>query len=195
MAELLEVQTTPTLDDRVAFRPLRSLADVQGRPPNLQAQQAAYTLGVALGLHFLWVGHFPIAFSYTYLLAIMFKGNLACLRREFLTVHVPQFVDIMDIWRQEPQLRAPYQRHLLLSALTTYFGQTVRPAGSASYITFLFHFTYRVLHAWKNNQMLRMSGIFFNCRCLVAKFHSGTPKYPAFARVSGLPAVTLTCSM
>jgi hypothetical protein len=99
VAELLEVQTTPTLDDRVAFCPLCPLADVRWRPPSLQAQQAAYTLGVALGLHFLWVGHFPVTFSYTYILAIMFKGNLACLQREFLTVHAPQFVEIIDIWR------------------------------------------------------------------------------------------------
>ena len=122
-----------------------------------------YTLGIALGLHFLWVGHFPVTFSYVYLLAIMFKGHLACLRWEFLTAHGHQFINVVDIWRQKLQLWALYQWHLLLSALTTYFGQTVHPTGSVSHITFLFCFNYRVLHTWKNYQMLQMSGIFLNC--------------------------------
>ena len=194
-AELLEAQTISALDNHIVFCPLCPLADLQARPLNCQALQAAYTLGIALGLHFLWVGHFPVTLSYVYLLAIMFKNNLTCLRWEFLTAHAPQFINIVDIWRQELQLQALYQRHLLLSALTTYFGQTVCPTGFVSHIIFLFHFNYRMLHTWKNYQMLWMSGIFLNCQCLVANHHSDTLKYPAFARVLHSPAVTLTCSM
>lgn len=93
--------------------------------PNREDQESAFILGAALALHLLWVGHLPLSFSRAYLLGILYEGDLRCLTREFLQVHAPQLVNVIEIWRKPPSSRSPDKRAILSTEFINYFGLAV----------------------------------------------------------------------